>query len=87
VAERAWSAENVTDIDSARDRINEHRCKMLARGLSAEPLASGAAYGAYAYCPQEFFPVYQPPWGNNDKVTSSAASRKAATPLSASVSL
>ncbi|XP_051907130.1 beta-hexosaminidase subunit beta isoform X2 [Hippocampus zosterae] len=47
VAERLWSAENVTDVVDAYDRLSSHRCRMLERGIPAEPLFSG-------YCPREF---------------------------------
>lgn len=29
VAERLWSARNVTDIGNAQARIEEHRCRMI----------------------------------------------------------
>ena len=38
VGERGWSAQDVTDVNSARDRLHEFRCKLLARGINAEPL-------------------------------------------------
>ncbi|EIE23444.1 putative beta-N-acetylhexosaminidase [Coccomyxa subellipsoidea C-169] len=47
VAERLWSARDVRDVDAARPRIAEHRCRMLARGLAASP---GTGPG---YCPQD----------------------------------
>jgi hexosaminidase len=37
VAERLWSNQNVTDINDASDRIEEHRCRMIRRGIKPEP--------------------------------------------------
>ncbi|XP_061554719.1 beta-hexosaminidase subunit beta isoform X2 [Phycodurus eques] len=47
VAERLWSAKNVTDVDDAYDRLSSHRCRMVERGIPAEPLFS-------SYCPHEY---------------------------------
>uniref|UniRef100_A0A668UL86 Beta-hexosaminidase n=1 Tax=Oreochromis aureus TaxID=47969 RepID=A0A668UL86_OREAU len=47
VAERLWSAKNVTDIDDAFNRLSLHRCRMVERGIPAEPLFS-------SYCPREY---------------------------------
>ncbi|XP_068609184.1 beta-hexosaminidase subunit beta isoform X2 [Brachionichthys hirsutus] len=47
VAERLWSAVDVTDPDDAFDRLSAHRCRMVGRGIAAEPLFS-------SYCPKEF---------------------------------
>ncbi|XP_062984003.1 beta-hexosaminidase subunit beta [Elgaria multicarinata webbii] len=41
VGERLWSNENVTDIADAYNRLSEHRCRMLRRGIAAEPLFVG----------------------------------------------
>ncbi|XP_067144909.1 beta-hexosaminidase subunit alpha-like [Centruroides vittatus] len=38
VAERLWSSVNVTDVASATPRLEEHRCRMLQRGLKVEPV-------------------------------------------------
>ncbi|XP_053265041.1 beta-hexosaminidase subunit beta isoform X1 [Podarcis raffonei] len=46
VGERLWSSKNVTDIEDAYNRLNEHRCRMLRRGIAAQPLFTG-------YCRQE----------------------------------
>ncbi|EGD79101.1 hypothetical protein PTSG_11831 [Salpingoeca rosetta] len=63
VAERAWSAKNVTDVSSAGPRLHEFRCKLNARGINAEPAMDGAINGGdYSYCDSEFVPVYQPPF-------------------------
>ncbi|ESO00103.1 hypothetical protein HELRODRAFT_192733 [Helobdella robusta] len=37
VAERLWSDESVRDIADADRRLREHRCRMLRRGIMAEP--------------------------------------------------
>ncbi|XP_072228778.1 beta-hexosaminidase subunit beta isoform X1 [Leuresthes tenuis] len=47
VAERLWSAKDVTDIDDAFSRLSVHRCRMVERGIPAEPLFS-------SYCPREY---------------------------------
>ena len=57
IAERLWSPRNVTSAEKAAPRIHEHRCRMLARGLPAEP-ANGPSF-----CPTEWAQVYTPPWG------------------------
>ncbi|XP_066469998.1 beta-hexosaminidase subunit beta [Tiliqua scincoides] len=41
VGERLWSSENVTDVDDAYARLTQHRCRMLRRGIAAEPLFVG----------------------------------------------
>ncbi|XP_053266741.1 beta-hexosaminidase subunit beta isoform X1 [Pleuronectes platessa] len=47
VAERLWSAKNVTDINDAFNRLSMHRCRMVERGIPAEPLFS-------SYCRHEY---------------------------------
>ncbi|XP_053196273.1 beta-hexosaminidase subunit beta isoform X1 [Scomber japonicus] len=47
VAERLWSAKDVTDINDAYNRLSMHRCRMVERGIPAEPLFS-------SYCPREY---------------------------------
>ncbi|XP_019614522.1 PREDICTED: beta-hexosaminidase subunit alpha-like isoform X2 [Branchiostoma belcheri] len=41
VAERLWSAKDVTSMADAAVRIDEQRCRMVRRGLNAEPLHPG----------------------------------------------
>uniref|UniRef100_A0A7N8WQF8 Beta-hexosaminidase n=1 Tax=Mastacembelus armatus TaxID=205130 RepID=A0A7N8WQF8_9TELE len=47
VAERLWSAMNVTDTTDAFNRLSVHRCRMVERGIPAQPLFS-------SYCPSEY---------------------------------
>ncbi|XP_066514621.1 beta-hexosaminidase subunit beta isoform X2 [Hoplias malabaricus] len=47
VGERLWSDENVKDVGSAYDRLTKHRCRMVRRGIAAEPLYIG-------FCPHEY---------------------------------
>uniref|UniRef100_K7G3Y5 Beta-hexosaminidase n=1 Tax=Pelodiscus sinensis TaxID=13735 RepID=K7G3Y5_PELSI len=46
VGERLWSSENVTNIGDAYNRLVKHRCRMVRRGIAAEPLYVG-------YCDHE----------------------------------
>ncbi|XP_037385613.1 beta-hexosaminidase subunit beta [Talpa occidentalis] len=41
VGERLWSNEEVTDLDSAYRRLTIHRCRMVRRGIAAQPLFTG----------------------------------------------
>ncbi|XP_044513628.1 beta-hexosaminidase subunit beta [Gracilinanus agilis] len=41
VGERLWSSKNVRDEDDAYDRLTQHRCRMVRRGIPAEPLYVG----------------------------------------------
>jgi hexosaminidase len=36
VSERLWSSMNTTDITDAQDRLREHRCRYLMRGIPAQ---------------------------------------------------
>ncbi|KAK9836128.1 hypothetical protein WJX81_003786 [Elliptochloris bilobata] len=47
VAERLWSGKDIRDVDAARPRYAEHRCRMLARGLGARPDTGPG------FCPQD----------------------------------
>ncbi|XP_006009380.1 beta-hexosaminidase subunit beta isoform X2 [Latimeria chalumnae] len=47
VAERLWSSETVTNIGDAYSRLHKHRCRMVRRGIPAEPLFIG-------YCDHEY---------------------------------
>ncbi|CAH2296835.1 beta-hexosaminidase subunit beta [Pelobates cultripes] len=46
VAERLWSDKQVTDVQDAYNRLVKHRCRMVRRGIAAEPLYVG-------YCKHE----------------------------------
>ncbi|KAM8960831.1 beta-hexosaminidase subunit beta-like [Pelodytes ibericus] len=46
VAERLWSAKQVTSVEDAYNRLVKHRCRMVRRGIEAEPLYVG-------YCEDE----------------------------------
>ncbi|XP_074076495.1 beta-hexosaminidase subunit beta-like [Macrotis lagotis] len=41
VGERLWSPQNVRNLDDAYSRLTEHRCRMLRRGIAAQPLYAG----------------------------------------------
>ncbi|XP_051975985.1 beta-hexosaminidase subunit beta isoform X2 [Xyrauchen texanus] len=41
VAERLWSDASVTDLGNAYNRLSQHRCRMVKRGIAAEPLFTG----------------------------------------------
>uniref|UniRef100_A0AAY4AJT7 Beta-hexosaminidase n=1 Tax=Denticeps clupeoides TaxID=299321 RepID=A0AAY4AJT7_9TELE len=47
VAERLWSDQGVRDISDAYVRLVQHRCRMVERGIPAEPLFTG-------YCRHEY---------------------------------
>ena len=47
VAERAWSNKNTTDINDAQSRLDELRCRLINRGVPAEPISPG-------FCEQEW---------------------------------
>ncbi|XP_063819929.1 beta-hexosaminidase subunit beta isoform X1 [Pseudophryne corroboree] len=41
VAERLWSDKDVTSVGDAYSRLIKHRCRMVRRGIAAEPLYVG----------------------------------------------
>ncbi|XP_022654987.1 beta-hexosaminidase subunit beta-like [Varroa destructor] len=41
VAERLWSASYVNDPEEAKWRLDEQRCRMIRRGIPAEPIMNG----------------------------------------------
>lgn len=41
VGERLWSEESVRNEDDAYKRLTAHRCRMVRRGIAAEPLFTG----------------------------------------------
>jgi len=65
VAERGWSAKGVTNVTDARARLHEFRCKLLARGINAEPISDGGTMlelDGHHFCPYEWQPNYHRPW-------------------------
>jgi hexosaminidase len=44
VAERLWSAKDVTSIPDAQQRLHDQRCRNLARGIRVEPFQPGWCY-------------------------------------------
>ena len=42
VAERLWSPKDVTDTNDATLRLHQQRCRMLQRGIPAEPIWKGS---------------------------------------------
>eukprot|EP00035_Acanthoeca_spectabilis_P020730 m.434350 g.434350 ORF g.434350 m.434350 type:complete len:537 (+) comp17703_c0_seq1:2787-4397(+) len=65
VSERGWSAKEVRDVDDARVRLHEFRCKLIARGIPAEPITNGGSpteLDFHNFCPEEWVPHYVRPW-------------------------
>jgi hypothetical protein len=61
VGERGWSSKDTRNIDDARTRLHEFRCKLLARGINAEPITNGGdrdELNNHNFCPQEWVPTY-----------------------------
>lgn len=48
MAERVWSPSNVTDLETAAFRLDAHRCRLLRRGIPAQPVLPGYC-GDYDY--------------------------------------
>ncbi|XP_066272220.1 beta-hexosaminidase subunit beta-like [Branchiostoma lanceolatum] len=47
VAERLWSPQNLRDATAASPRMEEHRCRMVRRGIRAQP--QGPSYCKYEW--------------------------------------
>ena len=63
VGERGWSPKTTTDATDAQIRIQEWRCKLIKRGIPAEPISNGGAPPAGgAFCDEEWAFEYSPPW-------------------------
>ena len=66
LAERLWSAAALNDSSLARPRLHEFRCKLVRRGISAEPIASlkfgegGPYHVAFCQHDSDIF-AYRPP--------------------------
>ncbi|CAK6444316.1 unnamed protein product [Pipistrellus nathusii] len=41
IGERLWSGKEVRSLDDAYKRLSAHRCRMVRRGIAAEPLFTG----------------------------------------------
>ena len=52
VGERLWSDQSVTDLSNARTRLSRFECRIVARGIPAEP-SSGPSYCSYEWPDQE----------------------------------
>jgi hypothetical protein len=63
IAERLWSASNVTDVGEATPRLHEFRCRSLVgRGLPASPIGAGHDGPFHpGYCHRELHFAYQSP--------------------------
>ncbi|XP_060057001.1 beta-hexosaminidase subunit beta-like [Erinaceus europaeus] len=47
VGERLWSDKEVRDLDDAYNRLTVHRCRMVRRGIAAQPLYTGHCADEY----------------------------------------
>ncbi|XP_077923315.1 beta-hexosaminidase subunit beta [Halichoerus grypus] len=41
IGERLWSPKGIKDLEDAYNRLTVHRCRMVRRGIAAEPLFTG----------------------------------------------
>jgi len=66
IAERLWSAATVNDPEEAKFRLDEHRCRLLRRGIPASPVLNGYC-GDYEYGMEKsviFDPEFNYGWPN-----------------------
>lgn len=58
VAERLWSSRDVTDVESAKFRLDQQRCRMVRRGIPAKPILDGYC-GDYEFGFPERMGIYK----------------------------
>lgn len=58
VAERLWSSRDVTDVESAKFRLDQQRCRMVRRGIPAKPILDGYC-GDYEFGFPESMGIYK----------------------------
>lgn len=62
IAERLWSAADVTDIGQATPRLHEFRCRMAGRGIAAGPIGVGHDGPFHpSFCGRQYPFAYFPP--------------------------
>lgn len=63
VGERMWSTKETNNVEEAQDRLHEFRCKMVRRGINAQPSENGAnmtALNGMNFCQDEWNNRYSP---------------------------
>jgi len=56
IGERLYSPMDTTNLTSAANRLQVHTCRLIKRGINAQP-PNGPSF-----CYDEFYPYYRPPW-------------------------